>query len=192
MNGAAAALARESLVAARAAVEPAAFVDLYDRYYPRVHNYVRYRVNDTMVADDLVAQVFEKALTHIHSYDPDRGPFAVWLMAIARNSVNDHLRALQRRHWLPLDLKSWWPSSDPTPEEVVLEDERNAELLAAIAKRGDRDRDLLAQKFALGLTNRRIAELTGLTPSNVGVILFRAVRRLRRLLPAAQGVGDGG
>ena len=192
MNGAAAALARESLVAARAAVEPAAFVDLYDRYYPRVHNYVRYRVNDGMLVDDLVAQVFVKALTHIQSYDADRGPFSVWLMAIARNAVNDHLRALQRRHWLPLDLRSWWPSSDSSPEEIVLEGERNAELLAAIAKLSDRERDLLAQKFALGLSNRRIAELTGLTPSNVGVILFRAVRRSRRLLPSAQGASDEG
>ena len=42
-----------------------------------------------------------------------------------------------------------------------------------------RERDLIGLKFAGGLTNRRIAALTGLSESNVGVILYRAVRRLR-------------
>ena len=51
-----------------------------------------------------------------------------------------------------------------------------------MARLSDREQDLIALKFAAGLTNRRIAEMTGLSQNNVGVILYRAVRRLRAKL----------
>ena len=75
-------------------------------------------------------------------------------------------------------------STEPQPEEVAIRDETRAELLAAVARMSDRERDLIALKFAAGLTNRRIAKLTGLNESNVGVILYRAMRRLRAELLA--------
>ncbi|MFQ6101807.1 MAG: RNA polymerase sigma factor [Anaerolineae bacterium] len=53
-----------------------------------------------------------------------------------------------------------------------------------MARLSDRERDLIGLKFAAGLPNRRIAELTGLSENNVGVILYRAVRRLRAELTA--------
>lgn len=52
----------------RATVEPAAFATIYDHYFPRVYNYVRYRVGDAETADDITAQVFERALVNIGSY----------------------------------------------------------------------------------------------------------------------------
>jgi DNA-directed RNA polymerase specialized sigma24 family protein len=69
----------------------------------------------------------------------------------------------------------------------VIRNETRAELLAAVPRLEDRERDLIALKFAAGLTNRRIAEITGLSESNVGVILYRAVRRLRAELNAKEG-----
>jgi len=43
----------------------------------------------------------------------------------------------------------------------------------------DRDRELIALKYGAGLTNRAIAQATGLSESNVGTILYRAVQTLR-------------
>lgn len=67
-----------------------------------------------------------------------------------------------------------------------MHNETRAELLAAVARLSDRERDLIALKFAAGLTNRRIAELTGLSESNLGVILYRAVPRLRAEMSAKE------
>ncbi len=179
MNGAIAVLPNERALVARARVEPAAFTALYNHYFPRVYNYIRYRVRDAESADDLTAQVFERELAKLDSYRPERAPFAPWLFAIARNAVNAYLRASQRRRWLSLDALPDRASGAPQPEQVVLEAEVRRELLAALARLNDRERDLLALKFAAGLTNRQIAELTTLGESNVGVILYRAVQRLR-------------
>jgi RNA polymerase sigma-70 factor (ECF subfamily) len=169
----------ELALVARAKVEPTAFAAIYDHYFPRIYNYVRYRVSDAARVDDLTALVFERALAGIHSYRPERAGFATWLFAIARNAVNDWLRGQQRRRWLSLEALSGRASPEPQPEDIVAANETRAQLLAAMGCLSKRERDLIALKFAAGLTNRRIAELTGLSASNVGVILYRAVRRLR-------------
>jgi RNA polymerase sigma-70 factor (ECF subfamily) len=180
MDSAIVELANELL--ARAIAEPAAFAAIYDHYFSRVYNYVRYRVQDAETTDDITAQIFERALVNISRYRPEQGPFGAWLFAIARNAVNDHLRAKRRRRWLSLEVLCGRASAEPQPEEVVIGKETHAELLAALARLSDRERDLIALKFAAGLTNYRIAQLTGLSESNVGVILYRTIRKLRDFL----------
>jgi RNA polymerase sigma factor (sigma-70 family) len=182
VSGTAAVLPNEAALVSRAAIEPAAFAAVYDHYFPRVYNYVRYRVVDTKTADDLTAEVFERVLVNLGRYRPERAPFAAWLFAIARNAVNDHLRAQRRRRWLSLEALHGRAGSQPPVEASVIEEETRAQLLAAVARLGGRERDLIALKFAAGLSNRRIAQLTGLSESNVGVILYRTVRRLRAVL----------
>ena len=179
MDGTAALLPIEMALVAQAAAEPAAFATIYDHYFPKVYNYVRYRLGDAETADDVTAQVFERTMVNIGRYRPEKAPFSAWLFAIARNAVTDHLRAQKRRRWLSLDALRDRASAQPQPDEAAIRGETRAELLAAIARLSDRERDLIALKFAAGLTNRHIAELTGLSASNVGVILYRAVGRLR-------------
>ena len=172
--------ADERALVARATAEPAAFAAIYDQYFPRIYNYVRYRVRDAATADDITAGIFEAVLVKLHSYRPERAPFAVWLFAVARNAVNDHLRAVKRRRLLWLDDLAEPADGTPPPEQLAMQDETRSELLAALARLDERERDLLALKFAAGMTNRHIAELTGLGESHVGVIVYRSIRRLRR------------
>jgi RNA polymerase sigma factor (sigma-70 family) len=178
-----AALPNEIALVTQARVDPAAFAAIYDHYFGRVFNYVRYRLPDADSADDVTAQVFERTLNNLDRYQPDKAPFSAWLFAIARNAVNDHLRRQQRR-WMSLDILWNRSSEEPEPGQIVSEQELHHELLAAVAGLRVRERDLIGLKFAAGLTNRRIAELTGLSESNVGIILFRTVRRLRADLEA--------
>jgi RNA polymerase sigma-70 factor (ECF subfamily) len=54
-----------------------------------------------------------------------------------------------------------------------------AQLSVLLARLADRERELVALKYGAGLTNRAIAHLSGLTESNVGVILHRTIQILR-------------
>ena len=162
------------------------FVRLYDEYYPRVYNYTRYRCGDAETADDLTAQTFERALSHLEDYDSQRGPFGAWLFAIARNLVNNHLRTVQRSNCLPLDIYDERPAPLVSPEERLIQTEAETELLEAMSHLSERERDLLSLKFAAGLTNRRIAEVMALSEANVGVILYRALQHLRVILLATE------
>ncbi len=179
-------LTNEPAWVARAVADPAAFAALYDHYFPRIYNYVRYRVVDAPTADDLTAQIFERALADLASYRQDRAPFGAWLFGIARHVIGDHFRTQRRRRWQSFEALRHHTPADPPPEQIAAANESHRQLLNAVATLRDRERDLIALKFGGDLTNREIARLTGLSESNVGVILHRALRRLRAVLEEDQ------
>lgn len=172
----------DSTLAVQAAEDPEAFSMLFDRLYKPVCNYIRYRCDDDLTADELTAQVFERLLKHLHRYAPEKGAFAPWLFTIARNTVNDHWRRARRLRWISLDLVRDAVSSTPSPETTFIQHEETEQLLTALQQLPARDRDILGLKFAGGLTNRDIARTTGLSESHVGVIIYRAIGRLRTIL----------
>jgi RNA polymerase sigma-70 factor (ECF subfamily) len=160
-----------------------AFERAYASEFPHVYGYIRYRVGGTgSTADDLTAQTFLQALDRLSTFDPRRAEIGQWMLGIARNVVRDHLRAGRRWGWLPLDWLWDRASPDPNPEERAIGGEERQRLLEALGELSDRDRDILGLKFAGGLTNRAIARLSGLGESHVGVIVYRAVGKLRARL----------
>jgi len=161
-----------------------AFGRMYEEHFVRVYNYIRYRVGDAATTDDLTSVTFHKALDHRFEFDPRRAKISTWLLTIARNTVHDHHRSRSRRLNL---LVHWWRGrtvTQPDPETILIGDEERDGLLAALWQLPDRDRDLLGLKFGAGHTNREIAATTGLSESNVGVVVHRALGKLRGLLEA--------
>lgn len=171
--------ADELALVARAKADTAAVAALYDHYFPLIYKYVLYRVSDAQIADDLVSQIFERMLSDLGRYQPELAPFGAWLFGIARHVVGNFYRTKKRQNWLSLEGIFNLPNNDPIPEEAFLKIEQGDHLLQSLAKLSDRERDLIGLKFAGGLTNREISTLTRLTEANVGVILYRAIQRLR-------------
>jgi RNA polymerase sigma-70 factor, ECF subfamily len=150
---------------------------VYAEQLPRVLNFFRYRVGLTADVEDLTARTFEKAWRARHRYRRDLAGFSTWLLTIARNVAIDHLRARQR--YEPLDVAAAVPSADHTPEQQAVHQSEAQRLAALLATLEPRQRDLIAMKYGAGMTNRAIAHATGLSESNVGTILHRAVETLR-------------
>ena len=149
---------------------------LYAEQLPRVYNFFRYRVGDGPVAEDLTSITFEKAWRARQRYRRDLAAFGTWLLAVARNVAVDHFR--QTRRHVPLEEAAEL-AGGPTPEELAVRRSDLDRLGHLLVRRTDRERELLAFKYGAELTNRDIARLTGLSESNVGTILHRAVRDLR-------------
>ncbi len=172
----------EQALVARAKADPAAFTTIYNHYYSRIFNYAMIRLGDPDAANDVTAEVFEKVLNTLDRYQPDRGEFGGWLYVIARNQINSYQRAAKRRRWLPLAWIDDLPGREPGPEAVTTLQEDHARLLAGVRLLAPQEQELLALKFGAELTNRQIAPLVRLSESNVGVILFRSLRKLRKIL----------
>lgn len=172
----------ESALAARALVDQSAFATLYDQYFPLVHKYVLYRVNNPMEADDLTAEVFERMFIALERYNPDKAPFGAWLFGIARHAVNDHHRKQKRNRDVPTEETDQLIAKDLQPEEASLLRETDHRLLSTLKKLSDREKDIIGLKFGAELTNRQIARLTRLSESHIGVILYRSMQRLRLML----------
>ncbi len=165
---------------------PQAFTALYDRCFSRVYNYIRYRVDETAAVEDLTAQVFEQVLSSIGRYAAEQAPFEAWLFGIVRHVVGGALRRARFNAWLPWEAFQRRPAPGPLPEEIAVQRDLKARLGQALAQLPDRQRDLLGLKFAAGLNNRQIAALAGLSEQNVGVIVYRAIGRLRVLMVGEQ------
>ncbi len=181
-------LTHEELVLAEALENPDGFAAIYKQYFPQIYTYIRYRVNDDATADELTAYVFERAMTRLNQYDAQRGAFVAWLFGIARQKVLNHNRRQRRWQMLPLEWLKDKAGRDPQPEtwtEKQLQEER---LLKAVSQLDEREQDIIALKFASGMTNRRIAEVTGLSESNIGVIVYRTLKQLRQQLEEGQHV----
>lgn len=154
----------------------------FDRYYPAIFRFFRYRGADAETANDLAASVFERALAHLAQFDPRKSQVQTWLFAIARNLSINHWKS--ERETVPLDDEL--SQEDLPPEELLIQMHDKESVLLTLQSLDKRSREILALKFSGELSNREIAKLTGLTESNVGVILYRSLLKLRTLLTSSQ------
>ena len=155
------------------------FAELYEEYLPQVFRYMSYRLNDNSIAEDLTSSVFEKALARFTSYRADKASFSTWLFTIARNTVIDHYRTSGKKKTVPLDKAAEMAETKSSPEEEFARREERQRLKVCLAALSTQEQDIVSFKFGSELTNRQIAQMIGLSESNVGTILYRAVRKLR-------------
>ena len=156
-----------------------AFVEFYNIYLPKIFRYISYKVSDTHLAEDLTSAVFEKALTKFRSYSSEKAKFSTWIFRIARNTMIDHFRVSGKQKTIPLGEMENEPKSTDTPEQAFIEKEETKILRQCISKLSPKEQEVISLKFGAAMNNRQIAGLLGLSDSNVGVILYRAVRKLR-------------
>ena len=150
--------------------------DVYDQLLPRVFHFFFYKVGDKLIAEELTSITFEKAWTNREKYKKDIGAFQFWLFGIAQKVAVDHFR--RNRHEVPFDAVDI-PSGQNVERDVEMqaEYERLASILRILS---ERERLLVSLKYGAELNNREIARQTGLSESNVGTILFRVVKKLRK------------
>ena len=151
----------EAALVQRARDEPAAFETLYRQYRDRIYWYLLARTQGEEDAADLTQQVFVHALGALRQYHERKGSVAAWLFGIARHAAADlHRRRRVTIAWerLPAALHPD-DGSDIEADAVRRESlTRLAQLLATFPK--DK-RDLLALRFAGGLTIPEIAAVVG-------------------------------
>ncbi|MBS0420129.1 MAG: sigma-70 family RNA polymerase sigma factor [Proteobacteria bacterium] len=149
---------------------------VYADQAPRVYNYFRFRLGRTADAEDLTARTFEKAWRSRGSYRHDLAGFSTWLFKIAQNVRIDFLQS-QKAH-LPIDV-ALNVAAGSSPDEDLERESDLARLASLTRDLPDRERELIALKYGAAINNRLIAQLTGLSESNVGTILHRVVQTLR-------------
>lgn len=152
---------------------------IFEKYYKRIFNYVAYRVPGIHTAEDLTSAIFEKILNKLGTYSEAKAPFEVWLFAIARNVVNDYYRQQKRKQFFSLEMVKELVSSKRDPENLMLKEEQNDQLMRALRQLDARERNIIALKYGANLRNTDIAQITGQSESNIGVICYRAMKKLK-------------
>ncbi len=155
------------------------FARLYDEYLPRVFRYIHFKVNDQPLTEDLTSMVFEKALVNFDRYSSDRASFATWIFSIARNTVIDYYRSENSRQTVSADEPIPEPTDEVSPEEEAEKGEEQRCLQTCLSRLSQQEQEIIQLKFSAEYNNRQIAKMIGLSESNVGIKLFRAIRKLR-------------
>ena len=156
------------------------FAVIYRRYVTRVYRYIYAWVGDPAVAEDLTAEVFMEALK---SFQANRKPAntAAWLFTVARNKRVDHFRRNKRQ--VPLDSVPQLVSSSRDLLEQSISEEQLNLLHSTIQALSPDQRELLALRFAGGLTYKEMAKALG---KREGAVKMRVVRLLAGLRAAME------
>lgn len=165
-----------------AAEDDDAFTELYEKYFPLVYGMIFARLKDISASDDVVSEIFMKVALNLDSHDKTFA-FSNWLFKIASNTLADHFRRQKRNRedcWEEF-LERETPKSEQ-PEEKLLASERTKDLLRALDKLSERQRQIIELKYWSELSNVEIAEMLNLSASNVGFIHYQAIRKLRELI----------
>jgi len=164
------------------------FGELVARQQRRAVRIAYQYLRDAHDADEAVQDAFVKVFTHMTSYREDL-PFEVWFTRILVNACLDLRKSRARRlRWaVPMSATSEAPPTDPagpdpTPEQRLVSRERANEITAAVDSLPDRQRTVFTLCHLAEQTTAEVSQALGLSEATVRVHLFRAVRKLRRLL----------
>ena len=155
------------------------FAELFDEFMPKVFRYIHYKISDQQLTEDLTSTIFEKALVNFDKYSSDKAAFSTWIFSIARNTLIDYYRTNKVKMQVSLDEAIETPSKEPSPQDEAEKKAEHECIRGCLSRLPEDDQELIRLKFAGEFNNRQIAKILGLSESNVGVRLFRAVKKLR-------------
>lgn len=159
------------------------FEALYRSCRTDVYAYVATLLHDHAAAEDVTALAFERAYRRRRTFDRRRGNERAWVFGIARNAALDELRRRKRVATLVTD-----PEDTSDAPAVADEDEvtlRRTAVRAALEALEPREREIVALKFHAGLKNTELAQVLGISESNAGTLLHRAIQKLRKACDAS-------
>jgi RNA polymerase sigma-70 factor (ECF subfamily) len=141
------------------------------------------RVHDSMLAEDLAADVFVNALRAIASYEERGLTLAAWLFRIAHNRLIDHYRRSGSRATSSLDEIE----TDNNPELAAhahtdTTSGERLDLQHALQQLTADQRQIVHLRFIEGLTSGQVAKIMSKSEGAVKIVQHRALKALKHLL----------
>jgi len=155
---------------------------IYDKYFPDVFRYVRYRLGDEQAAEDIASDVFVRLL---EASQQGRGPqtnLKSWLLGTASHILTDHLRRAYRRPTQELTENHTDPLALP-PEEFDLRQQQGA-VRDAMKNLTDEQQQVLTLRFGQGYSLEETADVMSKNVNAIKALQFRALTALQR------GIGE--
>ncbi len=179
MNG----LTDEEIVRRIHTGEKRLFGEIMERYEERLKRYAKKFLLGYEEADDLTQDVFIKAYTHIHSFDPER-KFSSWIYRIAHNEAINTIKKKKREPLGYFDMDVFFPqprSAHPADREVK-ENELTGFVADHLGKLAPKYREPLVLYYFEDLSYQEIADIMHIPVATVGVRINRAKKTLKEFI----------
>lgn len=148
---------------------------LWEEHAQGLFAFLAYRTGDRALAEDLLADTFERALKARGRFDRRKGSERTWLYAIALNLMRDNARraAAESRA-----LDAAGPPAESHADHADHLADRDA-VQGAMGRLPEPEREALALRFGAELTVPEVAELLGISLTTAEGRVYRGLRRLR-------------
>ncbi len=162
-----------------------AVTEIYERYFEPVYQFIRMRVDDPVLAEDLASEVFVGLVAALRGRAAPRQSLRGWIFRVARNALYDHYG--RGRRLTTTTLEEWMPAPDSdSPERqtaAILEAERVRE---AVRRLPDDQQEVIVLRFGQMLSLEETADIMDRPVSAIKSLQFRATARLREVMSARE------
>lgn len=176
----------DALLAAARKLDQDALAAIHDHFYPQIYRYIRYRLDDDELSEDLASDVFLRLVDALRRRQGPDTNLAGWLFSTASHLVMDAIRRKYRRPQIALEGLEL---PDPTtPEDAAERSLLSRELLAALAALKPHEQHVLTLRFAEERPLEEVAQIMKKSIGAVKVLQFRAVAALRKVIEGRQAL----
>lgn len=157
--------------------EQNAVMEIYDAYAPPIYQYVRLRISDPDMAEDIASDVFVQFIDSLKKRTAPRHTLRGWLFRVARNLIAGHYRSHIPHIALDESMHSYSNLEAQIAQNIAI-----AHMQQAIRMLNDDQQEVVVLRFGQSLSLSETAEIMGKSVSAVKSLQFRAVETLRGIL----------
>lgn len=152
------------------------FSDLYNHYIDKIYKFIYYRVSDKNICEDIISDVFLKALENIKNFDLKRAYFSAWLYKIAYNSTVDYYR--QKKDFT--DIDSLWDLGDDNFLKNFNNNSKIEEIKKYLENFSNSQKEIIIMRVWDDLSYKEISEITGKSEASLKMSVSRILSKLRK------------
>lgn len=159
------------------------FNKYYEEHMPQVYGYVYMRTNkNKALAEDIVSEIFLKAIENFEQYSGAKGTFKSWIFQITKNYLIDYFRSNKNKASNSIDDLAN-ELRDPSDTKQAAQEEIEKEIIKeAIETLPDNKKELILLRYFSGYSYEEIAEITKDNENNIRVVIHRTLQDLKRKL----------
>ena len=158
-----------------------AIMEIYDRYFAPIYQFIRLRTDDSLLAEDIASEVFVKLVSALRGRNAPRHSLRGWLFQVARNELSRQYGRGKRYPTVTLD--EWIPASaENQPELQFIQSLRIESTRAALRTLTNVQQEVLILRFGQALSLEETADVMGKSVSAIKSLQLRAVNALRQVL----------
>jgi RNA polymerase sigma-70 factor (ECF subfamily) len=159
-------------------LDPQVISSIFDRLFPVVFRYVRYRVSDVAHSEDIASDVFMRLLEAAKNGKGPDTNIKAWLLSTASHAVNDHHRKNYRR---PTEkISESIRDRQAPPAEASEQRERRTRIQLAFSKLTPEQQDVITLRFEQELSLEETAAVMKKNVNAVKQLQLRALAALNR------------
>ncbi len=158
------------------------FEIVYEKQFSNIYNFIYGQLLHRERAEDLVSEIFIKAMTNYDRFDPSRASVKTWLTNIARNTLIDEYRKTGKRITVSMDDEENTIEPSYEDEYNVFQEATEAEVRELLSMLNPSERELIGMIYFQDMKNDEIGAILGINGKAVSERHRRLLAKMRRIV----------